>query len=138
MIRFKRLLARLLAPWRIIRRLERDNERLANALENPLLTGIEWGRERGIEMSMQGSGPQILAGMFLGFLEQDGKQAPNYIEVTFGSSKGPIVVTVMQPDGATPHQLKQQAEAEVRRLKSELLALQGQDGVNQVNPEKTP
>jgi hypothetical protein len=44
----------------------------------------------------------------------------------------------MQPDGATPHQLKQQAEAEVRRLKSELLALQGQDGVNQVNPEKTP
>ena len=129
MSRTARMIVRLVAPWRTIRRLERDNERLANALENPLLTGIEWGRERGIKMGMRGSGPQLLAGMFLGFLEQDGKQAPNYIELTFGSPKGPIVVTVTQPDGATPHQLRQQAEAEVRRLKAELLALQGAAGL---------
>jgi hypothetical protein len=126
MIRFKRLFVRLFAPWRTIRRLERENDRLSKALENPLLTGIEWGRERGIEVGLKGSGPQLLAGMFLGFLEEDGKQAPNYFEITFGSRKGPILVTVMQPDGATPHQLRQQAEAEVRRLKSELLALQRQ------------
>jgi hypothetical protein len=122
-MRALRIIARLLAPWRTIRRLERDNERLSKAIENPLLTGIEWGRERGIELGMRGSGPQLLAGMFLGWLEEDGKNAPNYLEVTFGSPKGPILVTVHQPYGATPHELRLQAEAEVRRLKGELLRL---------------
>jgi hypothetical protein len=119
-----RMIVRMLAPWRTIRRLERDNERLSKALENPLLTGIEWGRERGIEFGMRGSGPQLLAGMFLGWLEEDGKNAPNYLEVTFSSPKGPILVTVHQPDGATPHELQRQAEADVRRLKGELVRLQ--------------
>jgi len=123
--RAARMIARLVAPWRTIRRLERDNERLVKVLQDPLLTGIEWGRERGIELGMQGSGPQLLAGMFLGLLQDNRKQAPNYLEVTFESPEGPIVVTVTQPDGATPHQLRQQADAEVRRLKAELLALQG-------------
>ena len=119
-----RMWARLLIPWRTIRRLERDNERLSKALENPLLTGIEWGSERGMEIGMRGSGPQLLAGMFLGWLEKDGKNAPNYLEVTFGSPKGAILVTVHQPDGATPHELRRQAEAEVRQLKGELVRLQ--------------
>jgi hypothetical protein len=120
-----RTLARLLAPWRTIRRLERENERLTNALSNPLLTGIDVGRGRGIEVGMRGSGPQLLAGMFLGMLEQDGKNAANYLEISFGSPKGPILVTVMQPKGATPHQLRRQAEQRIRQLEYELLQLQG-------------
>lgn len=120
-----RRLAKLLVPWRTIRRLERDNERLTDALSNPLLTGIEVGKGRGIEFGMEGSGPQLLAGMFLGMLEQDGKNAPNYLELSFGSPKGTILVTVMQPTGATPHQLRAQAEQRVRQLETELLQLQG-------------
>jgi hypothetical protein len=123
--RVARVIARLVAPWRAIRRLERENERLSGVLENPLLTGIEWGHERGLEMGMRGSGPQLLAGMFLGFLQDNRKHAPNYLEVTFESPEGPILVTVTQPNGATPSQLQRKAEAEVRRLKAELLALQG-------------
>ena len=133
MIRFKRFLVRLFAPWRTIRRLERENQRLFKAFENPLLTGIEWGQKRGIEVGLEGSGPQLLAGMLLGFLEQDGKQVPNYVEITFSSPKGPILVTVMQPNGATPSQLQKKAEAEVRRLKAELLAAQG--GVSTAEPQ---
>ena len=134
MSRAARVIARLVAPWRTIRRLERENDRLSKAFTNPLLTGIEWGRERGIEVGMEGSGPQLLAGMFLGFLEQDGKQAPNYVEITFGSPKGPILVTVMQPNGAAPSQLQKRAEAEVRRLKGELLALQGAASLAEARP----
>lgn len=120
-----RTFARLIAPWRTIRRLERDNQRLTDALSNPLLTGIELGKERGIEVAMKGSGPQLLAGMFLGMLEKDGKNAPNYLEISFQSPKGPILVTVTQPQGASPHQLRQQAEQRVRQLEADLLQLLG-------------
>ena len=120
-----RILARLLAPWRTIRKLERENKRLSDAIANPLMTGMEIGRERGIEVGMKGSGPELLAGMFLGWLEQDGKNAPNYLEMTFESPRGRILVTVTQPNGATPHQLRQQAEQRVRQLEAELLQVQG-------------
>jgi hypothetical protein len=116
-------LAQLLRPWRTIRRLKRQNERLADALSNPLLTGIELGKERGIDVGMKGSGPQLLAGMFLGWLEQDGRNAPNYLEVTFNSPKGPILVIAMQPNGATPDELRRQAEHQVRQLQAEVLRL---------------
>jgi hypothetical protein len=124
MNKLPRTLAKLIAPWRTIRRLERDNARLSKIIENPLLTGVEWGRERGIEIGMKGSGPQLLAGMFLGFLQENQKNAPNFIEITFDSPEGPILVTVMQPRGATPNDLRLKAESQVRRLQSELLRLQ--------------
>jgi hypothetical protein len=119
-----RLLARLITPWRTIRRLERELDRLESILTNPLVSGIEIGRERGIEMGMHGSGPQLMAGMFLGLLQDNRKHAPNYLELTFHSPEGPILVTVTQPNGATPSQLQRKAESEVRRLQGELLRLQ--------------
>lgn len=63
--RLLRALARLLAPWRTIRRLERTNERLCNLIENPELTGIAIGRENAdLTAGMRGNGPQLLAGIF--------------------------------------------------------------------------
>ena len=118
-----RAIAELLAPWLAIRRLKRSNQRLLSVLENPFLEGIKVGRESGIEMGMKGSGPQLLGGMFAGLLEKDGKDAPNYLELTFGSPKGPIIVTVMQPKGASPHTLRRQAEDRAAQLEAELQAL---------------
>ena len=119
-----RALARLLAPWRTIRRLERTNERLERVLSNPMLAGIEIGKETGITASMKGSGPELLAGMFLGLMEERGKDAPNYLELTFHSPKGRILVTVTQPRGATPHELRAQAEERVCQLEAELARVQ--------------
>lgn len=119
-----RLIARLIAPWRTIRRLERQVDRLEGILSNPLTSGIEISRERGVGMGMYGPGPQLMAGMLLGMLQDNRKRAPNYLELSFGSPEGPILVTVMQPNGATPSQLQRQAEAEVRRLQGELQQLQ--------------
>ena len=118
-----RNIAKLLAPWLAIRRLERSNQRLSSVLENPFLEGINIGRESGIEVGMKGSGPQLLAGMFLGLLEKDGKNAPNYLELTFGSPKGPILVTVTQPRGASPDTLRRQAESKAAQLEADLQAL---------------
>lgn len=115
-----RTLARLLAPWRSIRRLELANKRMEKVLGNPMLAGIEIGKETGITAGMKGSGPELLAGMFLGLMEEHGKEAPNYLELSFNSPKGRILVTVTQPNGATPHQLRAQAEQRVRQLEAEL------------------
>lgn len=120
-----RTIARLLAPWRTIRRLERSNKRLQDALANPMLTGIEIGRETGLTAGMRGSGPELLAGMFVGLMEEHGKDAPNYLEVNFNTPKGPITVTVIQPAGATPHELRAHAEQRVRQLEAELLRVNG-------------
>jgi hypothetical protein len=113
-----RTLARLLAPWRTIRRLERANKWLTDALANPTLTGMAIHKDNATVGGV-GPGPQMLAGMFLGLLE-DNPKAVNYLQITFGSSKGPILVTVQRPDGASPHDLRAMAEQEARSLRAEL------------------
>lgn len=120
-----RALARVLTPWRTIRRLEATVQRLEHVLVNPMLAGIEIGKETALTVDMKGSGPALLAGMFLGLVEEKGKDAPNYLELSFNSPKGRILVTVTQPNGATPHGLRAQAEQRVRQLESELQRLQG-------------
>ncbi|MEB3234655.1 MAG: hypothetical protein VKM98_04425 [Cyanobacteriota bacterium] len=120
-----RTLARLLAPWRTIRRLEATVQRLEKILDDPLVTGIEIGRDTAsFTAGFRGSGPQLLAGMFLGLL-QEHPEAVNYLELTFGSPEGPILVTVQRPGGASPHSLRVVAEQEARNLRAELARLQG-------------
>ena len=116
-----RTIARMLAPWRTIRRLERVNKRLSDALANPTLTGILIHQN---EATVGGAGPapQLLAGMFMGLL-QDNPKAVNYLELTFGSPEGNILVTVHRPGGATPHALRTKAEQEARLLRAELAEL---------------
>jgi hypothetical protein len=113
-----RTLARLLAPWRTVRRLERRNKLLSDVLANPTLTGMAIHKNEATA-GAAGPGPQVIAGMFLGLL-QDHPEAVNYLQLTFGSSEGNIIVTVHRPDGATPHALRAQAEQEARNLRAEL------------------
>ena len=121
-----RALARLLAPWRTIRRLERTNKWLLDAIANPTLTGIAIHKDNA-PVGGAGPGPQLLAGMFLGLL-QDNPKAVNYLQLTFGSTKGPILVTVKRPGGASPHDLRVMAEQEARQLRAELAELRGEIG----------
>lgn len=124
-----RALARLLAPWRTIRRLERANKWLSHAIANPAMTGMAI-HKMDTTVGAAGPGAEIIAGMFLGLL-QDNPKAVNYLQLTFGSTKGPILVTVQRPGGASPHDLRVMAEQEARRLRAELAELRGEIGAEQ-------
>jgi hypothetical protein len=102
----------------MIRRLERRNKALSDALANPTLTGIAIHKQQAT-MGFAAPGAQMIAGMFLGLL-QDNPKAVNYLELTFGSSDGNILVTVHRPGGATPHNLRAMAEQDARSLRAEL------------------
>ena len=119
-----RTIARLLAPWRTIRRLERSNKRLSDALANPTMTGLAF-HENSAAVGVGGPAAQILAGMFMGLL-QDNPRAVNYVELTFGSPEGNILVTVHRPGGATPHNLRAKAEQEARNLRKEVAELRAE------------
>jgi len=119
-----RALARLLAPWRTIRRLERRNNLLSDALANPTMTGLAF-HENSATVGIAGPGAQMLAGMFLGLLH-DNPQAVNYVELTFASPEGNILVTVHRPGGSTPHNLRAMAEQEARNLRAELATAKGE------------
>ena len=113
----KRIIARVFAPWREIKRLQKSNDRLYNALSNPLLTGIQINNgSLDIGFAKDEAGPKMLAGMFYGmFLEHP--EAVNYLETTLSYPEGSIVVTVQRWDGKTPHQLRLEAEQELHDLK---------------------
>ena len=64
-VRTKRAAVALLNPWRELRRLRDENERLAATIADPMLTGINIGNGT-FSMGMEGLGPQLVAGMFLG------------------------------------------------------------------------
>ena len=113
-----RTIARLLAPWRTIRRLEAQNQLLSDALANPTITGIKIYQEQAT-MGFAAPGAQMVAGMFMGLL-QDNPKAVNYLELTFGSPLGNILVTVQRPGGATSHSLRTMAEQEARSLRAQL------------------
>lgn len=106
----------ILNPWRAIRQLREENERLLAALDNPMLTGINIGNGS-MDVGMKGNAAQLIAGMFLGVFEKH-QDATNYLEMTFGSPQGPIVVTVIRPGGKTPDQLRREAERKLAEYES--------------------
>lgn len=109
--RIQQAIARLLTPWRTIRQLESEVEGLEGVIANPYLAGVQIGQKTGLEVEMQGSGPQLLAGMFEGLLEKDGADAPNYLELQFQTRhQGQILVHVQRLHGESPHALRLQAE----------------------------
>lgn len=113
----------LFNSWRRIRELEAERERLLQLISNPELTGITIGCETAdLTMDMTGSAPALLAGMFLGFIQQHKATAPNFLEMHAMTSEGPIVVTVTQPHGATPGILLDQAKKRIKELEAQLAA----------------
>jgi hypothetical protein len=114
--RIRLRLAELLTPWRMVKALREENELLVKTIAEPLLTGINIGNGT-IDIGMQGVGPQLLAGMFIGML--DDPRAKNYVECHLYSPKhGQIVVTVQRCSGQTPHQLLEAARKEISALRS--------------------
>ncbi len=111
-------LTRWLTPWRTIRRLEAENRALVDTIANPTLTGIAI-HDGNATLDGFGPGPELLAGMFLGLLNEH-PEAVNYLEITYGSNQGPVRVTVQRPSGASPHELRTMAEQEVKGLQGEL------------------
>jgi len=108
LLRTKLAAVSLLNPWATARQLREENAKLMATITDPLLTGMNIGNGS-IDMEMQGAGPQLMAGMFLGMFERY-PDAKNYIECTFSSRMGPIVVTVVRPGGKSPHQLRTEAD----------------------------
>ena len=109
---------------RIDRLVEEGNQRVMEAIGNPLLTGINIGNGS-MDIGMEGAGPQLLAGMFLGMFEKY-PDAKNYIEVLMSSSKGAVIVTVRRQDGKTPDQLRREAEQRIVELENQIAALAAQ------------
>lgn len=108
-----------LNPWRAVRLLREENERLVQTIAEPMITGINIGNgsmQIGAQADMQ---VKLLAGMFLGMFERY-PDAKNYLEVRLDSDRGPILVTVVRPGGNTPHQLREAAEREARELRAGL------------------
>ena len=112
--RARAAIAALLNPWREVRLLREENARLMDTLSNPSLTGVNIGNGS-VDVGLQGHGPALLAGMFLGLFEKH-PEAKNYIECRFSSPQGPIVVTAMRPGGKTPDQLRREAERKLSEL----------------------
>jgi hypothetical protein len=108
MLRTKLAALSLLNPWRMVKQLREENERLCKTITDPLLTGMQIGNGT-LEVGLDGAGPLLIAGMFLGMFDKY-PDAKNYIELRFDSRMGPVLVTVMRPGGKTPNQLQREAE----------------------------
>lgn len=97
---------------------DEGQKRLNEAIANPLLTGINIGNGS-MDIGMEGAGPTLLAGMFLGMFEKY-PDAKNYIEVAMTSSKGDLIVTVQRREGKTPDQLRREAEEKLAAAEAAL------------------
>lgn len=67
---------------------------------------------------------------FLPALRESG--APNYLSFdAYDRSDGSkYVLIIVKPDGKTPHELRQEAEAEVSRLREQVLTLSSAGGAS--------
>lgn len=97
------------------------DKRVKETIANPLITGISIANGS-LHLGMEGIGPQLLAGMFLGMFEKH-PDAKNYIECHLASSKGHVIVTARRSDGATPDFLKRQAEGKLADVSAVFLDL---------------
>ena len=82
---------------------------VSNSSSSSFICDVSGEEHQGMDIGLEGAGPELVAGMFLGMFEKH-RDAQNYIELTFESSSGPVLVTLMRPGGKTPHQLRREAE----------------------------
>ena len=116
------LLETFFAQRKKIAELEREIERLEKVINDPVLAGIE-ANEGGVNMMFKGAAPNILAGMFVGILDEN-PDAKNYITFKFFHERhGLILITVQRYSGKTPHELRKEAEAKLEEAEKKLEAL---------------
>lgn len=122
MINVIQLLKTFFAQRKKIAELEREIERLEKVISDPVLAGIE-ANEGGVNMMFKGAAPNILAGMFVGILDEN-TDAQNYITFKFFHERhGLILITVQRYSGKTPHELRKEAEAKLEEAEKKLEAL---------------
>ena len=113
------LLKTFFAQRKKIAELEREIERLENVISDPVLAGIE-ANEDGVNVMFKGAAPNILAGMFVGILDEN-PDAQNYITFKFFHERhGLILITVQRYSGKTPHELRKEAEAKLEEAEKKL------------------
>ena len=113
------LLKTFFAQRKKIAELEREIERLEKVISDPVLAGIE-ANEGGVNMMFKGAAPNILAGMFVGILDEN-PDAQNYITFKFFHERhGLILITVQRYNGKTPHELRKEAEAKLEEAEKKL------------------
>lgn len=116
------LLKTFFAQRKKIAELEREIERLEKVISDPVLAGIE-ANEGGVNMMFKGAAPNILAGMFVGILDEN-QDAQNYITFKFFHERhGLILITVQRYSGKTPHELRKDVEAKLEEAEKKLEAL---------------
>lgn len=126
-----KIAAGLLCPWWVIMRQKRiiDNlqthaDRLNDILTNPQVVGMGVASQQ-LEIGLKGPMCEYMAAV-LGGLVLGCPEAENYLELTLQTPEGPFAVIVTRPGGGkTPHQLRQEAEAEVVRLRAQLAQIEG-------------
>ncbi len=96
---------------------EAENERLREALAGRLDATTMLRelaiKEGGLFAQVEGGAAGLLAGAFIDMFDKHEPQdARNYIELSFGSKLGPIVVTVQKVNGKSPARLRAEAEAQ--------------------------
>lgn len=107
----------LFNPWRLVRELREEKERLLKTLADPFAMGVQMGNGT-LDVHMEAPAAQVMAGMYLGMFEKSPPDNKNYIQATFSSPVGDIVVTVQHPRGKTPHQLLREAQEEIAAIKA--------------------
>jgi len=118
-------ISRTLNPWYAAHMLRLENKRLLDLLADPFISGLHYTAHGGLHVDAEAPAAALMAGMFLGMFERS-PDAKNYIELTFSSKAGPVLVTVVRPGGRTPHQLRMDAERQLAEcLKPPNVALSG-------------
>ena len=86
-----------------------------------MLKRIVWDEDNGLEISAQHAGAKLIAESLYKSLEQT--SAKNYLEVSFfHPEEGYIVVTLQRTNGKTPHQLLEEKERELEKLRGSINA----------------
>lgn len=98
--------------------LARVEDMLERGRSNPglLLAGLVMeAHKEGLEIGCLAS--ECMGWVFAHYLSNH-PEGPNYLEVTLENEGAtPIYVTVQRPTGKTPHQMRMEAEAELKKLK---------------------
>lgn len=106
-----------------IAELEAENGKFRDGLakglsEKTMLTELAM-RNGGLYAGIEGGAAAVLASAFAEQFTSSG--GINYVEVSFTHPKtGPLIVTLQRTQGKTPHQLRDEAEAERDTLRAEL------------------
>lgn len=101
--------------------LEKENWRVVAMLEGDFaLTRMHYEEGKPLELQVRAAALGAFAANCRDFLAD----AENYVEMAFADDLGELSVTIQKREGATPHQKREKAEAELRLAADRIAALE--------------